>query len=172
MPWEGSVCTEESLFFENLFRKEYDGLLRYANIILQKFGAGHVSASDRAEDVVQELFFLAWERREELITNETPERWLYNALVLKVREALREDRAWVKRLALTPEVYGRPGPSQQLPAEWNDLLPPEDLRLLRQLYVDGYSYQELCEALGVKKSTLAMKIYRIKEKFRNSFKIE
>ena len=53
--------------------------------------------------------------------------------------------------------------------ELAELIPPEDYRLLRQVYVEGYTYNELCEELGLTKSALGMRINRIKKEFRKKY---
>lgn len=153
-----SADTRETSAFEALFRSEYAGLLRYASILLKQHGSRCASSSGRAEDVVQEMFYLAWEKRADLLSMDSPAGWLYSALEKKVRESIRDEKKWIKRLTLIPECTGRPGPSQHLPEEWYELLPPEDLLLLRQFYLDGYSYRDLCRMYSLKKSTLAMRI--------------
>lgn len=168
MPPEGVVQTPEQEFFEALFRQEYHKLLRYATVILRKYGAKYVSDSGRAEDVVQETFKLAWKKRDELMKKEFPAGWLYMAAVCKAREALREDRAWVKRLALVQQAPRTPQ-EQGLTSDLKQLLLQEEYDLLCKLYLEGYSYKELCAELGVKKSTLAMRVKRSKEKIQKKY---
>ena len=59
-----------------------------------------------------------------------------------------------------------------LKSELADLVPEEDYLLLKRLYLDGDTYQELCRELGLKKSALAMKIRRIKERFLKEYGAE
>ena len=44
-----------------------------------------------------------------------------------------------------------------------------ELDLLRRVYLEGYSYEELAQELGVKPNTLASRVSRIKAKFRKNF---
>ena len=44
--------------------------------------------------------------------------------------------------------------------------------LLKHLYLDGYTYSELCAEMGLKKSALAMRVKRIKERFMTDYGIE
>lgn len=152
--------------FEELFKKNYYGLLRFANITLNNHGGRYVSVSGRSEEAVQELFAFAWERREDLLKSKSMVGWLYEALHYKVLEMLNQDRLWTKRLLQVSEgITGVAGPSFQLKAELSDLLPTKDYELLRKLYLEGYTYDELCKEYGIKRSTLAMRVKRIKDRF-------
>lgn len=158
--------TEETLFLEKLFRQEYGNLLRYAGAVLRKHGSAYVSDSERAEDVVQEVFSIAWEKRRELMASPSPAGWLYKATVNKVREALRDDRAWVKRLAAVVQEEAPEDSLRGMPEEWEPYLSREEFQLLWRIYVEGRTYQELSQELGIKKSALGMRVRRIKERLR------
>lgn len=155
-------------FIEELFHREYAGLLKYAEIVFRKYG-GYVDPRGRAEEIVQETFFLAVEKREELLEREDKRAWLISAVSYKVRVAIKEDRKWAKSLMLLPdEEEAIPFPEPEEPPEY---LTKEDYVLLRRLYVEGYTYQELCDQLGVSKSALAMKIARIKRRAKKKLQI-
>ena len=49
------------------------------------------------------------------------------------------------------------------------MVPEDDFALLRELYIERRSYEELCAKYGLKKSALAMKIKRIKERFIKAY---
>ena len=163
MPAGSDYRPKDDLFIADLFFRERPKLLRYAQVIFQKRG-GYVDPIGRAEDIVQEAFYLACEKRDDLIKTDDPTRWLVAAVTYKAREALREDRKWVQGLMLLPcEEPIVPFPE---PEELSSLIPKEDYDLLRRLYVDGYTYKELCTELGVNKSNLGMRINRIKKSFK------
>lgn len=168
MPPNGVNQTPEYEFFENLFREQYQNLLRYARVILARYGAKTISVSGRAEEVVQETFHLAWRKRETLMALEHPMGWLCLAVVWKVREALREDRRWVERLTLIEQSTGREA-EEHFYADLRAVLSPEEFELLYRLYLEGYSYKELCVQMGEKKSTLAMRVKRSKEKLQKYY---
>ena len=85
-------------FIEDLFFREWSKLVRYAKIQLRQFGSNIIDHEGRAEEIVQEVFFTAYKKAAEVKASESPEGWLYNTLAYKVKEALREDRKWVKCL--------------------------------------------------------------------------
>lgn len=163
--WNGTD-QEAREIFHDFFQQEYEKLTRCAIIYLKlKIPGAHVS--DWAEDIVQEMFSLAWERREEVLSSEKPVGWLYEALHYKVKEHLNDENKWVKRLCRYREFYVPPAePHISLEIELGGIVPKEDFDLLYKIYVMGYSYRELYEELGLTKPTLATKIHRIKEKIR------
>lgn len=152
---------------EDLFIREWSKLVRYAKIQLRHYGPNMIDHNGRAEELVQELFYTAHKKSDELKASESPRHWLYNALYYKVKEALREDRKWVKCLMLLPSKEDLAPPPQI--DELEELIPEEDYRLLRQIYVEGYTYDELCAELGCKPSCLAMRIHRAKKVFKKNF---
>ena len=42
---------------------------------------------------------------------------------------------------------------------------PEEYEILRKLYLEKYTYEELAREMGLKKSALAMRVKRSKERF-------
>ena len=166
MPTGGNYCVKDDAFITELFFSEYPRLVRYAQVIFQKRG-GYVDPVGRAEEIVQEAFYLACEKRDELLSAEEPGKWLTAAVTYKIHEALKEDRKWVKGLLLLPsEEPMEPFPE---PDALSDYIPAEDYDLLRRLYLEGYTYKELCDELGVSKSNLGMRINRIKKSFRKKY---
>ena len=164
-----SEAAEEKPCFEDLFKAEYQGLLRFAAVTLRTRGSRYVSVSGRAEEAVQEMFAFAWENRADLYASERPVGWLYRALFFKILEILREDRAWMKRVMKMSEHCGPSGESFHLKAELTSILSEEEYQLLKRLYLDGYTYTELCAAMGLKKSALAMRVKRIKERIMREY---
>lgn len=154
---------EKDLDFQALFQREYPGLLRCAMGILRSRGAGQ----DKAEDAVQETFLLAWQRREALLSSPHPVGWTYRALRYTIWHMLRAERQQAKALGLLQNDLPI---SAQDPEDFllspEGIVPEEDWSLLQALYLEGYTYQELADREHKKKSALAMKVSRIKEKIR------
>jgi len=167
MPTGVEECLRDDGFVAELFAKEYRKMVRYATVVFQKRG-GYVDPVGRAEDIVQETFFLAYEKQAALMQSDDPAKWLKSAMHYKLCEALKEDRKWVKGLMLLPsEEEAIPFAE---PEDLSDLVSKEDYTLLRQIYIEGYTYQELCTQLGISKSNLGMRINRIKKEFRKQYK--
>ena len=156
-------------FVSSLFSSEWSKLLRYAKVQLRKYGLSDMDVDGRAEDIVQELFCTAWDKAEQLSKSENPEKWLYSALHYKLKEAIKEDAKWAKCMDASA-AEDLQAPSYQEHDELADLIDNDDYALLRKLYLEGYSYKELCHELNLSKSALGVKIHKIKKKFRSIYK--
>lgn len=154
--------------FEALYKAEYPGLLRYASIIFLK-REGH-SSMEKAEEAVQEMFVLAWDKRQKLLSSENPAGWLYKALYYTILNTLKEEARWTKRLEQAKQICTESHFDSDL--ELDGIVSQADYTLLKMLYVDRHTYKELCQKTGMKKSALAMKISRIKARFRESLNEE
>lgn len=154
---------EELEQFKALYDATFPVLMHTAKTLV-KSGGSYPSDSGRAEELVQETFVLAWRLRDRLWASSNPRGWLNRALILKSKELLREDYKWCRRVTEMSRQSAAGG-DFRLRLELSSIIPAEDFRLLKRLYVDKCTYAELCGELGVKKSTLAMRIKRIKERF-------
>lgn len=156
--------------FEEFYEANYKALIRYIMKILNSSGGSYRSLQERVLDISQETLLTAWARRDVLLSHPEPKRWKLTVAANKVKEALREENKWKKQLLsiAAPEPFSAER-TFQLRAEMTDILQPEELDLLVWLYWDGYSYSEIAERLGVKKSALAMQVKRAKEKFQKNF---
>lgn len=163
--WTGTDQEAEKIIHK-IYEDEYEKLVRCAAAYLKARNDGlHVYG--RAEDTVQELFVLVWERREDVLSSEKPVGWLYKALAYKAKAMLREDNKWTKRLLRYERFYVKPAePDIDLELDLKGLVPKEDFDLLYSFYVMGYSYRELCAKTGISGSALGTRMHRIKRRMR------
>ena len=157
-------------FWDSLYQEYYSALCRYAQAILIRYGHRD-NLQHRAEDVVQEALLAAWERREAFLIKENRVAWLFRAVNFKVKEDERKNRDWVKRILKLEGTLSRNVMSEdfRLRYELEDIVSEDDFTLLRERYMERRSYKELCAKYGLKKSALAMKIKRIKERFIKAY---
>jgi len=167
--WKGTDKDTDAIF-RDIFENEYEKMVGCAISYLALKNSG-AQIKSKAEVAVQEMFALAWERRQEVLSCEKPIGWMYEAIGYKVKELLREENKWEKRLRRYKEFYIPPtGPHIELEFELGGIVPKEDLDLLYRIYVEGYSYQELCEEMNLTKAALADRVHRIKKKIRKALK--
>lgn len=164
MPTKGDYRLQDDVFIAELFFEERQRLVRYAQVTLRKRGS-YVDPIGRGEEIVQEAFYLACgEKRDELLQSDDPGRWLTAVVKRKIQEAVRADAKWVRNLMLLPSE--EPIPFQG-PDEMEEFFSKEDYELLRWVYVEGYTYKEVCEKLGISKTNLSTKLNRIKNRFKD-----
>lgn len=156
--------------FAHYFQTYYTKLWRYAKEIL--FRHTGQADPDRGAEAVQEVFLIAWQKPTEFLGSSSPVGWLMNTLKNVLRNMIREDQRWVARLQRFRDSLDREGlyPAPGADLELQGHIPEEELDLLKRLYLDGETYQELAEELGIKKSTLAMRIKKSKEVFCESYR--
>lgn len=164
MPTEAPYRMISDEEFEQIYKENYDRFLRYAATIFCACGPYNISTDGRAEEAVQEMCAFAWEHRDKMSEAEFPVRWMFRVLYYKVRELLRDEQVWEKRMQQISEQYCEEDVNDfRLKVELEDLIPPEDYLLLKRLYLDGYTYSEVGKAMSLKKSALAMRVKRIKD---------
>ncbi len=125
----------------------------------------------RVEEAVQETLTLAWIKRDEVLAAPNIGGWLVKTLQYVLKNMVRQDQQWSKRLLLAQKDLG-PDPIQPSPGahlELEDLVTLEEFTLLKQVYLERIPYEELCETYGIKKSALAMRVKRAKERFREAY---
>lgn len=165
MPVEESVHASEALIRE-LFESRYERLKKGAEVILDRSGAEYSGLAERVDDIVQNVFLLAWEKREEGLASPKPEGWLYRAMNFKVWEALREERTWRDRLSLASEATSFSSVSPILPLKWEGIMTQEEYTMLYKVHVVGLSYTELAREMGLSYNALAMRMKRLKDRIR------
>lgn len=125
----------------------------------------------RAEEAVQEALAIARTKRDEVLASKNIPGWLVNTLRYVLKNMARQDQQWKKQIMLTQKDLDptliQPPPGADL--ELEGLVSAEEYTLLRQVYVERIPYEELCQTYGIKKSALAMRIKRAKERFREAY---
>ena len=119
----------------------------------------------RAEDAVQLTYEKVWMKKEELLTKDDPIAWFYAVLKNTVRELSRDDMRWQMHMNQIVVLMVTTGGTEfVLRAELKSMMTDEELQLMKRLYINGQTYDEVSADMGVKKSTLAMRVNRIKKR--------
>lgn len=166
---EPMQSAEREAAFHALFQRHYKDMRRYAVAVLRS----HTGAADidRAEEAVQETFLIAWKKFSVLLAHPSPVGWLYETLNFTLRNLMRADQRWALRILAVQESIERdavaPPPGADL--ELEGLVSPEELHILKRLYVQGEPYETIYTELGISKTAFAKRVHRIKEKFRANY---
>lgn len=155
---------------ETLFRTYYRNLVQYAEIILARSPCP--TDPDRGEELVQETFALACSKWETFRTSPNPVGWLYLTVNYLALNAMRADYRWCSHVVQDQDAYfvqdqktSPPGAALEL----EGLISPQDMALLRQLYLGGFTYKEMAQDIGVSRSAFAKRVSRIKKRFRTKY---
>ena len=142
-----------------------------------RFALRMLGSEEEARDVVQDALIKIWERKDELKAIRNPEAW-----TMTVTRNLSLDRIKAKRNQDLPLEAGMhkpaavPDPLKQ--TEGNELMHtitalidqlPEKQKAVMQLReVEGYSYQEIADALEIDLNMVKTHLHRARQSLRKS----
>lgn len=129
---------------------------------------------DEAEEVLQEVFVIVLERREQFRGESSPSTWLYriatNHCLNRLRNQARRRELWLES---SDELwYGRAEPASQEAATalsrlWREL--PEELVSIGVYhYVDGMTHDEIARLMGVSRRTIGNRLKELEEAARRT----
>ncbi len=132
------------------------------------------TAKNIAEDLAQEVFYVALAKWDDLKVNETPLRWLFQTANYKIME-------WNRRQASHPMVYLEDNPLESTAEEENYGMSELELSalsavnegewdLLKKYYLQGYSIEELAEAEGITPNNMRVRLMRMRGKLKAELK--
>ena len=158
-------------WFSQVYRQYADFLFRVGRRF-QNSGENE----DILLDLIQEVFLVLWDRREELMQHPNVGGWLVEALKFRIRgsrskmtrRALHhaysldeDDAAPIADGDITPEQYAA---TRQHIDAIRQLLGDENAELFLAYVLDGRSAHELALERGVSDSCIAMRVLRIKKR--------
>jgi RNA polymerase sigma-70 factor (ECF subfamily) len=146
--------------FEHLFLCYYDALCRFAS--------RYVSSSDAVEDLVQDVFFSVWQRREALDPQQSLRAYLYKATRNEALKHLDRQERWprAQREVRERSLRGQPGEKMQhneLKAEmWKalDALPDRRREVFLLSRRHELTYAEIAELLDISVKTVETQMGR------------
>lgn len=170
-----SICNGDKNAFESVFKKYYKHLCAYANQI--------VADLDISEEIVQEMFFQLWQKRDSLSIETSLKSYLFRAIHNnclnyikhnKVKQAYSQQILYENNDSLdnhyliddSKELLGLIGKAVEK-------LPPERKKVFIMIRYEDRKYKEVAEILGISVKTVenqmgkAMKFLReeLKEYF-------
>ena len=120
-----------------------------------------------AEDIVQDVFALAQEKRVNLLLHPNPGAWLFDVLKKKLMHELRSMTRFKAMLAklevgLTAELSAE---TASIPDRF-DHLTEKEYNVLRTIYIDGSTIRMVAEKLGLSYETCRRHVQKTKDKIR------
>jgi RNA polymerase sigma-70 factor (ECF subfamily) len=149
---------------EDLFEAHHRALLAYA--------ARRCPTLSDAEDVVAEVFLVAWRRLDDVPAGDEALPWLYGVARKTIgnqrRGFLRRGRLQA-RLEQTAERPTTPVPTDTQPAlEALERLSEGDRELLRLVAWEGLSHAEIATVLGISVNAVAIRLHRARGRFEQA----
>ncbi len=153
---------EENAFFEQLYRNTREALLQYLKRVSGR--------EDWAEDILQDTYLEAYQRRGMLTAHPNPAGWLYKTALNLYRNAGRKKENANLSLEAVPEGAVSWGESRYESAEWRltmeESLEEKDRRLLGRYYLEGYSVREIAEEYQLTEGCIRVRLLRIRRRIR------
>ena len=164
-----SIKNGEIKVFEALFRSLYPALCGYALKILKD--------ADQAEEMVQEVFYVYWKRRADIIINTSLKSYLYKAVYNKCLHCIEHQNVvnkYVQHYEYTEAGYSSPDNALQTGELYtaykrtlNQL--PERCRTIFQMSRNyGLKYHEIAEKLSISIKTVEANMGKALKAFRHS----
>jgi len=156
--------------FEKVFRELYSPLCGYANKI--------INDHDKAEEIVQEIFYNIWKKKEELTINISLKSYLYksvkNGCLQIAQHQLVKDK--YKQFVINSDSNKQPSPETELEVkEINmaidqtlDALPERCKEIFYMNRFEGLKYREIAEKLSVSQKTVEANISKALKHLRKN----
>lgn len=153
-------------------QKEFEKLYEKHVQKLRKYLRGRIREED-VDDMLQEVFYLAWKKRELLRDIENPAGWLFNVTRFKILESRRgcvdfeiyvEEKDWERFVGKEDWM------DTQSLTEWRVLfeqyLEEREHRIIQEICVEGQSLAEAARREGMPKESLRRHFQRALTKLR------
>lgn len=160
--------------------KAYEALYRQLFGRLVHFSASIVGSFQSAEEVISDVFVMLWQKRAQLVDVKNPLVYLYvcvrnqslNAIPHKKLQHIPFDALDKDALAMMPDIEERLVSREvaQLIEKAIRELPPRCQLVFRLIKIDGLTYKETAELLGISSKTvdaqLAISIKKLSQAIR------
>lgn len=162
-------------------RDAFDVLIRkYQGIIYNYIFKNTLSRED-SEDIIQEVFVKAYKNLYRLENKDKFYSWLFRIVVNTMNTFLRNKKGYQvveDSVVLSIQDNAKDTPEQILEIKEENIELLGKLRVLNEeernamilKYVQGFSYKEVGEILGIKEETIKTKLYRAKKKLYETSK--
>lgn len=158
--------------YEEMYKVYYDTVYKYVRRIIRNNEAA-------AEDLTQEVFFVAYEKWETLKVHPNIPGFLMLVARNKAKKWFeKQSRFYLDEEKVMELVTGDDNIDETDAYKMVDLyssvehtLSDKDLEILRHYYEYGYTSSEMAKRLGITESCFKVRIARMKQKLKNSMKV-
>lgn len=124
------------------------------------------------EDIVQEVFCVAWRKKEAFEKSENPMGWLINAAKYSLREQRRhiQDREWVP-LEDRADLFAKKDCGYEM-VEWEyilkEFLDHYEFQIFQDYFMFGHSAKKIAREKGITEGNLRIRLYRMKKRLTST----
>ena len=150
--------------YEEIYQNNYKTLLSYERKHLHE---------NMVEDMLQEVFCLAWEKRERVEKSGNPTGWLINVAKNKNRDYWRKCSREILSIDNMEIELGREDQGierMELQLFLQQHLNPQECQTFLNIYLKERSLKEMAQMLGVSTSILRKSLERIKQRLKHALK--
>jgi len=142
---------------------------------LFRFARSYIKNDAQAEDIVQDVFLKLWGRRKDLSKIRNIEAWTMKITKNRVLDQIRSDRSYsmdpleMKTSELnneTPDVIIERTETQSDVRRMIESLPIKQKEVVILREIEGYSYQEIGEIMGIDQNLVKVTLFRARENLR------
>lgn len=132
-----------------------------------------------ADEVLQDVAVLAWRKREQLIDASRIEPWLYRIAISQVLMFWRKNKRTHHHVELSTHAESHEDHSTPDPADWvtkqeaHELvrkamqrLPAQDREILLLKHVECWTYEQICNRLGITYDKVVYRVSRARDRLR------
>ena len=152
---------------DKLYLTMYSRLYEYARSVLPNDAL--------AEEAVQDTFTIACNKPEALLNSPNPTGWLVITLKHVLSNTLRKQQ-------LTQRILADHFASSELDAIsshdhlnldilYDDIAQTDDFKLLKEMALEGKSYQQMAEARGISQATCRKRVQRARQKLQKKMNV-
>ncbi|UII24423.1 sigma-70 family RNA polymerase sigma factor [Fulvivirga maritima] len=146
---------------------------------LYRFALGFIKNEDEAKDVVQEVFIKIWDKKEDLEVIENIEAWC-----MRVTRNLALDKLKSKHKKYTDPLndgFEKSDDNNQTPYRTTEIsdtmsrvnlfiesLPDKQRQIIKLRDIEGYSYKEISEMVGVDMNQVKVNLFRSRKAIKEN----
>ena len=154
--------SEKHRFFDCVYQEMCPHLMRYA--------LASIKDPDLAEDVVQDVFRIAWTRIDVFMTSPNYKGWLINTLKYVLRDYQRAKVKYISLISklLASQAYAKHGARMELSVDmlYEDMAGSEDLMLLKRLYLEDQTMKEIAATDGISVEACKKRVQRARARLK------
>ena len=161
------MSSKDESSFRCIYEKYFSPMLTYAITVVDDL--------ELAEEIVQDVFVIAWNKYEDLMLSPNPGGWLMNTTKFTIRNTLRKIKANGPTPLPLDDTICLIDRNQDLePHSSGDELisiiakhvPTRDLFILQKVIMEGYSCLDVAEMLKIKPATCQKRFQRVLKRLR------